>query len=145
MIVAVNMSREVFEYYKEYDLSAIADTLLEIYDITSLPPTCGQRDVERKINVSDQFYLSLYKTYGPRSKKTSLGRLFEFGYRMDVLAMPRFKIFRAEKVDDPTFSLVDKAYKALLEAKKYDDSAELAEIITFVYDYREVVRNRYEA
>lgn len=143
MLVNANMSFEVYNYYKGYDMSRIADTLLEIYDITNLPQIATPREKECKINVSNEYYISLYNTLGPRSKKVSLGRLFEFGYNMDVLALPRFEELRItdkDYTDNPTYQQVDKAYRALLAAQKYDDSEALSEITRIVYEYREVVK-----
>lgn len=140
MIVNVNMSREVYDYFKGHDLSLVADTLLEMYDFTNLPQRQGPREVERKVNVSNESYIHLYNTLGARSKKLSLGRLFEFGYNMDVLSLPRFNTMRVYEKDDPTLSLVTKAYTSLLMAQKYDKSPELAEITRLVYSYKEVLR-----
>ena len=145
MIVNANLSREVYEYYKGHDLSKVADTLLEMYDFTNLPQCTTKIDsLQRKecrLNISNEYYISLYNTFGPRSKKLSLGRLFEFGYNMDVLSLSRFESMRVENQnDDPTYSLVDRAYRALLTAQKYNDSEELRELTRLVYDYREVVK-----
>lgn len=145
MIVNANLSREVYEYYKGHDLSKVADTLLEMYDFTNLPQCTTKIDsLQRKecrLNISNEYYISLYNTFGPRSKKLSLGRLFEFGYNMDVLSLSRFESIRVENQnDDPTYSLVDRAYRALLTAQKYNDSEELRELTRLVYDYREVVK-----
>jgi hypothetical protein len=62
---------------------------------------------------------------------------------MDVLALPRFEELRVtdkDYTDNPTYQQVDKAYRALLAAQKYDTSEELHEITKIVYEYREVVR-----
>jgi hypothetical protein len=141
MIVNINMSREVYDYFKGHDLSKVADALLEMYDFTNLPQRVGPREKEVKVNVSNEYYISLYNTLGPRSKKLSLGRLFEFAYNMDVLTLSRFKSMRAEdQNDNPTYSLVDRAYRALLTAQKYDNTPELKEIARLVYDYREAIK-----
>lgn len=142
MIVNVNMSREVYDYFKGHDLSKVADALLEMYDFTNLPQRVGPREKEIKVNVSNEYYISLYNTLGPRSKKLSLGRLFEFAYNMDVLALSRFESMRAEdQNDNPTYSLVDRAYRALLAAQKHDKTPELKELTRLVYEYREVVND----
>lgn len=142
MIVNVNMSREVYDYFKGHDLSKVVDALLEMYDFTNLPQRVGPREKEIKVNVSNEYYISLYNTLGPRSKKLSLGRLFEFAYNMDVLALPRFESMRAEdQNDNPTYSLVDRAYRALLAAQKHDKTPELKELTRLVYEYREVVND----
>ena len=140
MLVNVNMSKEVYNYFKGHDLSLVADALLEMYDFTNLPQRQGLREIERKVNVSNETYINLYNTLGARSKKLSLGRLFEFAYNMDVLSLPRFNNMRVYEKDDPTLSLVTKAYTALLTAQKYDKSPELEEITSLVYGYREVLR-----
>lgn len=140
MLVSVNMSREVYEYFKGHDLSQVANTLMEMYDFTNLPPVSGPREVERQVNVSNEMYISLYNQLGPRNKKVSLARLFEFGYNMDVLSLPRFEEMRVTKKDNPTHTLVDRAYRALLTAQKYDDSMVLRQITELVYDYKESVK-----
>lgn len=142
MIVNVNMSRKVYDYFKGHDLSKVADALLELYDFTNLPQRIGPREKEIKVNVSNEYYISLYNTLGPRSKKLSLGRLFEFAYNMDVLALPRFASMRAEgQNDNPTYSLVDRAYRALLAAQKHDKTPELKELTRLVYGYREAIND----
>lgn len=138
MRVSFNMSREVYEYFKDYDLSEVAETLLEMYDFTDLPPTSGRRDVERTINISNKFYIEQYQLFGPRSHKVSLGRLFEFAFNMNVLDLPRFEIFKTNTVDDPVPALLDKAYRSLLAAEKHDTSNELKQITNIVYSYKEV-------
>lgn len=141
MIVSVNMSREVYEYFKGHDLSKVADALLEMYDFTNLPQKTGPREKECRLNVSNEYYISLYNTLGPRSKKISLGRLFEFAYTMDVLSLPRFESMRDDSQnDDPTPTLIDRAYKALLLAQKYDKSPELKQLTDLVYEYREAIK-----
>ena len=142
MIVNVNMSREVYDYFKGHDLSKVADALLEMYDFTNLPQRVVPREKEIKVNVSNTYYISLYNTLGPRSKKLSLGRLFEFAYNMDVLALSRFESMRAEdQNDNPTHSLVDRAYRALLAAQKHDNTPELKELTRLVYEYREAIND----
>lgn len=142
MIVNVNMSNEVYDYFKGHDLSKVADALLEMYDFTNLPQRVGPREKEIKVNVSNEYYISLYNTLGPRSKKLSLGRLFEFAYNMDVLALSRFESMRAEdQNDNPTYSLVDRAYRALLAAQKHDNTPELKELTRLVYEYREAIND----
>ncbi|MBR5199792.1 MAG: hypothetical protein IKW20_08225 [Bacteroidales bacterium] len=141
MIVSVNMSREVYEYFKGHNLSKVADALLEMYDFTNLPQKTGPREKECRLNVSNEYYISLYNTLGPRSKKISLGRLFEFAYTMDVLSLPRFESMRDDSQnDDPTPTLIDRAYKALLLAQKYDKSPELKQLTDLVYEYREAIK-----
>ena len=140
IVVNVNMSLEVAEYFKDYDLSQVANTLLEMYDFTNLPAVQTTRAREYKVTVSNEAFISLYKTLGPRNKKVSLGRLFEFGYNMDVLSLPRFEEARVVTNSTPVHSLVDRAYRALLQAQKYDASEELREITTLVYQYREVTK-----
>jgi hypothetical protein len=135
------MSREVYEYFKGHNLSKVADALLEMYDFTNLPQKIGPREKECRLNVSNEYYISLYNTLGPRSKKISLGRLFEFAYTMDVLSLPRFESMRDDSQnDDPTPTLIDRAYKALLLAQKYDKSPELKQLTDLVYEYREAIK-----
>lgn len=144
MLVNVNMSFDVYNYFKNYDLSRVADTLLEMYDFTNLPQIVGKREKEIKVNVSNEAFLHLYNTLGPRSKKVSLGRLFEYAYSMEVLSLQRFQTMRLETHDDPTYSLVDRAYKTLLMAQKYNNSEPLQEITQLVYNYREALKSKKE-
>lgn len=141
MIVSVNMSKDVYEYYKDYDLSKVADTLLEMFDFTALPAATGRREIERRINVSNEAYISLYNAVGPRSKKVSIGRLFAYGYELDVLSMPRFESVRktTNVFDNPTRTCVKRAYKSLLEAMQYDKSDTLKNITNIVYKYMEAL------
>ena len=61
---------------------------------------------------------------------------------MDVLALSRFESMRAEdQNDNPTYSLVDRAYRALLAAQKHDKTPELKELTRLVYEYREAVND----
>lgn len=146
MLVSVNMSKEVNDYFSGHDLSKVIDTLLDMYDFTTLPQIHGKREIERRVNVSNELYINLYNTLGPRSKKVSLGRLLSFAYDMDVLRMPRFENMKATTTEhhDPVPGLLDKAYKILLEAKKYDNSNTLQKIVEYVYAYKEVRRNDSE-
>lgn len=140
MIVNVNMSQQVYDYFKDYDLSDVANTLLEQYDFTNLPPTSGIRDIERKVNVTDPIYIQLYNIVGPRSKKISLGRLFEFAHNMDVLNRPNFRIQPTANTDNPVMSLINRAYRALLEAQKYSDDLNLKEMTDLLYKYKEAIK-----
>ena len=138
IVVNVNMSKEVFDYFRNYDKSKVANTLLEMYDFTNLPAVEGARARECKVTIENETFISLYKTLGPRNKKVSLARLFEFAYNMDVLCMPRFKEMQVVLQEKPTYTLIDRAYRALLEAQKYDNSPELKEISHLVYEYRSI-------
>jgi len=142
MNVSLNMSLEVFMYFKDYDMSELADTLLDMYDFTNLPATSGIRDKEIRVNVTNEAYISLYNTLGARSKKVSLGRLFEFAYNMDVLSLERFEILKKQSTDNPSNTLLNRAYKALLEAQKFDKSGELKKITNIVYEYNRLYGQR---
>ena len=140
MFVNVNFSREVYEYFKGHDLNQVANTLLDMYDFTNLPPTEGKRYTEKKLDITNEAFISLYKTLGPRNKKVSLARLFEFAYNMDVLTLPRFASMRVTTTAPdpayPAFSLVTKAYRALLDAEKLCPSDELRTLVEAVYTYK---------
>lgn len=139
MFVNVNFSREVYEYFKEYDLSQVANTLLDMYDFTNLPSTEGKRYTERRLCISNQEFITLYNTLGPRNKKVSLARLFEFAYNMDVLSLPRFETLRNNTKNDPLYKAItalDKAYRALLDAYKAAPSDDLKLLVDTTYNYK---------
>lgn len=137
MLVTVNLSKEVSDYFRGYNLDKVADTLLDMYDITNLPPCTLKRYTDKKINVTNELFIQLYESLGARNKKVSLGRLFEFAYNMDVLSMSRFNELREQdtSIDDPVPKLLSRAYRALSDACRYDNSKELKDITSFVYDY----------
>lgn len=151
MTISVNMSKEVAEYFKDYDLDQVVDTLLDMYDFTALPQVERPRYTYRTINVMNEAYISLYNALGPRNKKVSLSRLLEFAYDMDVLVMPRFNEFykgpaNIEQIEKKRNKLLASrlhtAYKDLLACKDYDDSPALMQIIEFVRDYYNVIKGR---
>lgn len=141
MIVSANVSREVYDYFKGYDINNVVNTLLEMYDITHLPPITGEREKELRVNVENEMYLSLYKTLGPRSKMVSIGRLLSFAYEMRVLSLPHFQILPEVKKDNPVPRLLNKAYLALLEAGRYDESNALSSITNLVYQYKKGIEH----
>ena len=142
MLVCVNFSREVYDYFKSYDLGAVADVLLDMYDFTNLPPVESKRYTEKRINVTNEAFISLYETLGPRNKKVSLARLFEFAYNMDVLVMPRFEILRtsAPELENKKvyLTLLSRAYRDLLSAEKISPSPALRVLIETLYTYKEL-------
>ena len=141
MRVALNMSRQTYEYWKNYNLSRAADVLLEMYDITSLPPANTQREVERSVNITNEDFIELYHRVGARSKFVSVARLFAFGAEADVAATDAFKErYRAtepeieqarEERDDIREALIvvrNKLREAILLGAN-DDIKELARIV----------------
>lgn len=136
--VCANVSGEVAEYYKGYDINRVANALLEIFEFDNLPPMSGKREVEYRVIINNAFYEDMYKTYGPRSKKVSLGRLFEFGMNMDVLKSEQFKTFKDENYVPPDFGRVylNNAYAALKKAQKYYKDGELASIVEVLRFYK---------
>ena len=136
--VCANVSGEVAEYYKGYDINRVANALLEIFEFDNLPPMSGKREVEYRVIINNEFYENMYKTYGPRSKKVSLGRLFEFGMNMDVLKSEQFKAFKDENYIPPDLGRVylNNAYAALKKAQRYYRDGELANIVEVLRLYR---------
>lgn len=130
MIVSVNMSQEVYDYFKDYDFSDVANSLLERYDFTCLPQTSGLRNKEVRVNIVNPAYIQLYNTVGPRSKKVSLGRLFEFACNID--ALNDLEIKPRDKTDNPVPALLEKVYRTLLEIQKYTDDSNIKEITNIV-------------
>ena len=141
MIVVANMSKDVYEYFKEYDMSDVANTLLDMFDFTNLPATSGERYKEVRLDIKNEYYISLYQKVGARSKLVSLARLFEYAYNIDVLSLDRFKIFKVEAQDFPEVLYLHRAYKALKDAQLYDQSPELTDIVSVVYQYWRIREN----
>lgn len=103
--VTFALSKDVYDYYKERlrsadDWSVIADKMLSMYDITALPPTREEKYTQRTIFVSNENFINLYNEFGPKSKKCSLSRLFQFGRDCDIFALPEFTVF-AKPVTPP--------------------------------------------
>ena len=121
--VCANVSREVADYYRGCEINDVVNTLLETFEFDKLPQMRGEREVELRLTVNNEFYESMYKTYGPRSKKVSLGRLLEFGKDMDVLNSDAFKIYKAD-IAEPDFGLfyLNKAVRNLKKAAEFDKS-----------------------
>lgn len=140
MQVNVNFSREVYEYFKGYDLSGVANTLLDMYDFTNLPPTEGKRYTEKRLEITNEAFISLYEALGARNKKVSLARLFEFAYNMDVLSLQRFESLRlttpTQDPRHPTLAFVNRAYRSLLDAEKVMPNSEVRVLIDAVYAYK---------
>ena len=142
IIVTVNLSREVAEYFKNYDLSKVIDLLLDMFDFTNLPACNLPRYTYKKVAITNSTYISLYNTLGPKNKMVSLGRLLEYAYNIDVLSLPRFEQFM-QKQEDNTMqkaftSALYKAYRALLDAQQFVPQQEREYIDTLtkaVYDY----------
>lgn len=118
MLINVNMSEETFAYFKGYDLSAVANLLLENLDIMSMPQTSGKLSVVRKVEVTNPDYLAMVQHYGPRSHRLSLARLFEYAAINDILAS-----VAASPDDLPVVeksynipAILSRAYQALREA-----------------------------
>lgn len=142
MQISVNMSQEVAEYFKDYDMDKVIDTLLDMYDFTNLPAVYRPRYTFKTVNVTNEAYLSLYNTLGPRNKKVSLSRLVEFAYDMDVLALPRFEAFHTTSSvnkDKQLQSAVYDAYRSLLRGRKYcadeNISAQLEIVIRITHNF----------
>lgn len=104
MKVCANVSKEVADYYKNYDLDKVVDIMLGIYDITTLPPvdkSARSKRVQLTIDITNEEYISLYKFYGSRSVKISIARLLDFGYNMLVLDNIAFEFARKKVTDEP--------------------------------------------
>ena len=135
--VSVNFSREVLDYFEHYDLSGVADQLLDMIDFTNLPECIYKRTTYRTVTITNETFIALYNSLGPRNKKVSLARVFEFGYNMDVLSLDRFQKYLIEGADAPRspVNIIYRAYRALCEARQLDKSETLEEITSLVYSY----------
>lgn len=139
MLINANLSKEVYEYYKGYDLSQVVDKLLDMYDFMNVPAPAGERYKEVKINVDNPVYLETYKMVGPRSKKVSLGRLLTFGYTMDVLSMERFRGMKDVVLSNPALPLLRTASRKIADARMYDDSNTLRVIAEALRAYLDTI------
>lgn len=141
--VNANLSKEIYEYYEGYNLSDVVATLLDMFDITQLPPVEGQRYKEVRLTISDPYYISLYRSLGPRNKKVSLARLLSYGYSVDVLSNTTKFVKILTKQDEISVSraAVLRAYSYLSDARKAHSTQELIEIMRLVYKYAEVLGN----
>lgn len=116
MIVAVNMSKEVFEYYDQYgNWDELVNKLLELYDITMMPPVKGERYTQRKVNVTNENYIALYEQLGAKNKMLSLARLLEFGFECDVLSTSMFKNMTYKSVNTDSMKVIEYLKNALSE------------------------------
>ena len=133
MIIRVQMSKEVADYYKNYNLDEVVNTLLQEIDFMNLPQYSGSREVIKDVNVTNELFIKMYDTFGPRSKKVSISRLLEYGYNRDFLS--EYDIDTIEnKEPNKIASLLKKAYTYLLEAAKLDSKLkELAKITGGMY------------
>ena len=86
MIMSVTLTRDMNDYYKAKNLDIIVATLLQRYDITTLPQVTGEGRYVRKVEVKDPAYIALCGFYGTKSPKVSLSRLLFFGMCQDVCA-----------------------------------------------------------
>lgn len=86
--VAVKLSYEVIDYFKDYNLSRLADLLLEQYDVTSLPSIHLDQMVQRNLTITNPYYIQLKQALPSTSPRISLSRLFEYAYTQDILANP---------------------------------------------------------
>ena len=121
--VCANVSRQVADYYKNCNIDDVVNTLLETFEFDRLPQMAGEREIELRVTVDNELYEDMYRKYGSRSKKVSLGRLLEFGMNMDVLNSDGFKIFKIEKPEtDYGLFYTKKAARALKMATNYDNS-----------------------
>ena len=136
MIIRVNMSEEVADYYAGYNLDYIVDVLLKEVDFMNLPKYSGKREVIRDVDVQNDLYKTLYNTLGPRSNKVSLSRLLEYGYNIDVISQYNIPIddgYEARSEKDKCISLLHKAYINLLDASKIDNN--ISSMKDIVYQY----------
>ena len=143
--VSVNFSREVLDYFEHYDLSGVADQLLDMIDFTNLPECVYKRTTYRTVTITNETFITLYNSLGPRNKKVSLARVFEFGYNVDVLSLDRFQQYllqdeASSSQQKRAVTLVYRAYRALCEAQHLDNSETLREITSLVYNYYKKVK-----
>lgn len=133
MIINANLSKPVYEYYQGTDLSRVVDRLLDTIDITMLPAdiSAGVRYKEVKLNVKNVYYLSLYKTFGPRSKKVSLSRLLTYGMSIDILQVDDFKSI-------PRELLTDKISEEQTRSEQREQTNLIQSYLSFMRDAREM-------
>lgn len=125
IVVNVRMSKETLDYYSNYKLDDILNTLLDKYDVTTLPEMSkGHSEIQRKVSIYNEYYIKLYDLLGPKNKKVSLGRLLEFGKTVDILNQ-NFVLTKNVTSNQMRADIcLKKAYKLLLEAYTYNNNLE---------------------
>lgn len=141
MIVVANLNKEVYEYFEGYDLSAIANYLMEIYDFTALPATTGDRYKEVRVEVTHPLYITMYRALGPRSNKVSLARLFEFAYHLDIKYTHDLSEFTQEAPQPVDISQqLSRAKSALRRAWKETSDEDIKDVIGII----SILEERYK-
>lgn len=131
MRVTFNINREVADYFKDCNLDHLVHNLLDHYDIENLPQMSPSTDrVQREVTVTHPLYITLYKAFGPRSKKVSLGRLLEFAYNMDILTSnPDICKRREPKEDNALENAIKRFRKNLRELVELSNIETITQII----------------
>ena len=151
--VTFALSKDVNDYYKDRlrsadDWSNIANKMLQMYDITALPPTREEKYTQRTVFISDQNFINLYNEFGPKNKKCSLSRLFQFGRDCDIFALPEFAIFAKPTVSNKTKKIraITATIKELtgllaIDLPEYNAQDDfLREVKEFLWTYREMLK-----
>lgn len=124
MVINVMISEEVYTYFAPYDLSKITDLLIDMYEIETLPQIATPTTKQVRLDITNPLYILLYNTFGPRSKKVSIGRLLDFAYNLDILSLkPELATFTRE-YSEPTPITADthiaKAIEHLVKAMRIE-------------------------
>lgn len=158
--VSVNfgMSKDVYDYYSEYirtkdEWNKVANKLLSTYDISALPSTREEKYTQRKVDITDENFISMYYQYGPKAKCCSLARLFAFGKDCDIFSMEEFKSLvqtnsgpvsaKTKKIKAITATMKELTSLLAINLPEYEkQDMFLKEVKDFLWSYREMLQEK---
>lgn len=132
--IRIAMNDEVYNYFKDINLSSIVDDMLETYNITEIPELSHTvRTHYRDVIVTNPEYLRMRSILGVRDPQVNLSRLFEWAYAQDYLNEANYKVVNSYKTD------LLKAKMFVLKAKsilnRYDVGDCTDDLLTDINEY----------
>lgn len=132
--IRIAMNDEVYNYFKDINLSSIVDDMLETYNITEIPELSHTvRTHYRDVIVTNPEYLRMRSILGVRDPQVNLSRLFECAYAQDYLNEANYKVVNSYKTD------LLKAKMFVLKAKfilnRYDVGDCTDDLLTDIDEY----------
>ena len=132
--IRIAMNDDVYNYFKDINLSSIVDDMLETYNITEIPELSHTiRTHYRDVIVTNPEYLRMRSILGVRDPQVNLSRLFEWAYAQDYLNEANYKVVNSYKTD------LLKAKMFVLKAKsilnRYDVGDCTDDLLTDINEY----------